>query len=123
MYKPMFAYFLVNEKELFTKDVPLKTKNYFEYSWISVAAVVVLFLGFYFINPFASPNQSDLGTYSESEKELAYNEVTTTLQLISSSLNKGLNKMSHLNNMELGVSKVNYLNELDNTTGQIFKTK
>lgn len=123
MYKPMFAYFLVNEKEQFTKDVPLKTKNYFEYSWISVAAVVVLFLGFYFINPFASPNQDELGTFSESEKELAYNEVTSALQLISSSFNKGMKQMNYLNNMELGVSKVNYLNELDNTTSQIFKSK
>lgn len=120
-YKPMFDYFLVNEKELFTKDVPLKTKNHFDYSWISVAAVVVLFLGFYFINPFANPNQSELGTYSEAEKELAYTEVTNALQLISSSFNKGVNKMNYLNNMELGVSKVNYLNEMDNTTSQIFK--
>ena len=29
MYKPMFTYFLVNEKEQFTKNIPLKTKNTF----------------------------------------------------------------------------------------------
>ena len=53
MYKPIFAYCLVNEKEQFTKDVPLKTKRTFDYTWISVAAVAVLFFGFYFSSPFS----------------------------------------------------------------------
>ena len=54
MYKPMFAYFLVNQQEQFTKDVPLKTKRIFNYKWISVAAVAVLMLGFYFKTPIES---------------------------------------------------------------------
>ena len=50
-YKPMFRYFLVNQQEQFTKDIPLKTKRIFNYKWISVAAVVVLMLGVYFTMP------------------------------------------------------------------------
>jgi len=103
MYKPMFAYFLVNQQEQFTKDVPLKTKKIEIYKWISVAAVAVLMIGFYFNRPVS---QEDLGTYED--PEMAYNEVKKSLEMISTHLNKG-------------ASSINYLNEVDNTTSLIFK--
>ncbi|MFD2824063.1 hypothetical protein ACFS5M_10295 [Lacinutrix iliipiscaria] len=103
MYKPLFTYFLVNQQEQFTKDVPLKSKTNSWYKWISVAAVAVLMLSVYF-------NQSNLGndygTYDD--PEMAYNEVVKSLEMISTHFNKG-------------ASSINYLAEVDNTTSLIFK--
>ena len=64
MYKPMFAYFLGNQQERFTKDVPLKTKTIFNYKWISVAAVAVLMLGFYYGNSISNNDLNANTKYS-----------------------------------------------------------
>jgi len=50
-YKPMFGYFLVNQNERFTKNVPLKSNRKFNYKWLSVAAVAVLLFGIYINRP------------------------------------------------------------------------
>jgi hypothetical protein len=115
-YKPMFDYFLVNQQEQFTKDVPLKTKRTFNYKWISVAAVAVLMLGIYFGK---SINNSDLGTYED--PQLALNEVTKSLEMISESFNKGTSTVGYLNEVNKGTSTLGYLNEIDNATRIIFK--
>lgn len=120
MYKPMFEYFLVNQQEQFTKDIPLKTKRIFNYKWISVAAVVVLMLGFYFNRPI-SDDCAELGTFCESEQELAYNEVVKSLEMISGHFNKGTSTVGYLNEVNKGTSALGYLNEIDNTTSIIFK--
>jgi hypothetical protein len=116
MYKPMFAYFLVNQQEQFTKDVPLKTKKAFSCKWISVAAVAVLMLGIYFTR------SNDLGTYNKSQKELAYNDVVQSLEMISKHFNKGTTTVGYLNQLNKGTSTIGYLNEVENATSIIFKT-
>ena len=115
VYKPMFEYFLVNQQEQFTKDVPLKTKRIFNYKWISVAAVAVLMLGFY----FKSSTKDNLGTYQD--PQMAYNEVVKSLTMISNQFNKGVSTVGYLDEMEKGTSTLRYLNELDNSTQIIFK--
>ena len=95
MYKPMFEYFLVNQQEQFTKDVPLKTKNIFNYKWISVAAVAVLMMGFYFSPIIANSDCNDLGTYCEPEQALE--EVSKQLAMISNHFNKGTQTVGYLN--------------------------
>ena len=115
MYKPMFAYFKVNQQEQFTKDVPLKTKRIFNYKWISVAAVAVLMIGFY----FKSNTQDDLGTYDD--PQMAYNEVVKSLAMISTHFNKGASTVNYLNEMDKGTSAIGYLNEIENTRNLIFK--
>src|SRR5690606_25984977 len=82
MYKPMFAYFSINQKETFTKTVPLKSKKIFSYKWISVAAVAVLLLGFYFSMPVFQEDE-DLGTLDD--RIINYNEVIKNLKLITNS--------------------------------------
>tara|TARA_R110000868_G_scaffold144150_1_gene362923 strand:- start:45444 stop:45923 length:480 start_codon:yes stop_codon:yes gene_type:complete len=115
MYKPMFAYFSVSQQERFTKDVPLKTKGMFNYKWISVAAVAVLLLGFY----FKSHTKDNLGTYDDPQK--AYNEVVKSLAMISTQFNKGTSTVGYLNEMNKGTSTIGYLNEIENTKSLIFK--
>tara|TARA_R110002050_G_scaffold4573_1_gene22068 strand:+ start:51856 stop:52332 length:477 start_codon:yes stop_codon:yes gene_type:complete len=116
MYKPMFTYFLVNKQEQFTKDIPLKTKKVFNYKWISVAAVAVLMLGIYFGNSF----NNDLGTYED--PQLAFNDFSKSMEMISSRFNKGVSTVSYLNEVNKGTSTLGYLNEIENTTSIIFKT-
>ena len=115
MYKPMFAYFLVNQQEQFTKDVPLKTKRVINYKWISVAAVVLLMLGFYFGSSF----NNELGTYDD--PELAFNDFTKSMEMISQKLNKGTSTVGYLNEVNKGTATLGYLNEIENTTSIIFK--
>ena len=115
MYKPMFAYFLGNQQEQFTKDVPLKTKRIFNYKWISVAAVAVLMLGFYF-----GRQPDNVGTIED--PQLAFNEVSNSLAMISSHFNKGASTVNYLNEVNKGTSTLGYLNEIENTTSIIFKS-
>ena len=113
MYKPMFTYFLGNQQEQFTKDVPLKTTRKINYKWISVAAVAVLMLGFYFNQP------TDVGTIED--PQLAFNEVSKALEMISNNFNKGTSTVGYLNEVNKGASTLGYLNEIENTTSIIFK--
>ena len=116
VYKPMFTYFLVNQQEQFTKDVPLKTKRNFNYKWISVAAVAVLMLGFYFGTTLRG---SDLGTYED--PQLAFNEFSKSMEMISEKFNTGTSTFGYLNEVNKGASTLGYLNELENATSIIFK--
>jgi hypothetical protein len=116
VYKPMFGYFLVNKQEQFTKDVPLKTKTIFNYKWISVAAVVVLALGIYF---GTTVGNNDLGTYDD--PEMAFNEFSKSLEMISKNFNKGTATVGYLNEVNKGTATLGYLNEIENTTSIIFK--
>ncbi|MDN3665703.1 hypothetical protein ACFFU1_17135 [Algibacter miyuki] len=116
MYKPMFGYFTVSKQEQFNNDLPLETSRKFNYKWLSVAAVAVLMIGFYFGGNF---NDTDLGTYDDPELALA--EVTRSLEMISQSFNKGVSTVAYLDEVEKGTATLGYLNELDNATELIFK--
>ena len=120
MYKPMFDYFLVNQQEQFTKDVPLTTKKLFNYKWISVAAVAVLMLGISLKEPIVSSYEDyAYGTYDNPEEAL--NEVTKSLAMISNNFNKGASTVGYLNEVNKGTATLGYLNEIENTTSIIFK--
>ncbi|MCX7547545.1 hypothetical protein OS188_06210 [Xanthomarina sp. F1114] len=118
IYKPMFTYFTVNQKETFTKTVPLKSKKTISYKWISVAAVAILLLGIFFNTPIFQ-QEDDLGTFDD--PMTAYNEVVKSLELISNSLNKGTEKLGYLDQLDAGMSKVGYLDEMETKTKIIFK--
>ena len=122
MYKPMFGFFLVSKQEQFNKDIPFETetkatKRNFNYKWLSVAAVAVLMIGFYFGS--GSLNNDDLGTYED--PEVALMELTKSLEMISQNFNKGVSTVNYLDELEKGKATLGYLNEIDNATGLIFK--
>lgn len=117
MYQPMFNYFLSNKQEQFTKDVPLKTKRTINYKWISVAAVAVLMLGFYLGKSIKTTN--DLGTYND--PQMAFNEVSKSLEMISKNFNKGASTVGYLNEVNKGTATLGYLKEMENATNIIFK--
>ena len=125
VYKSMFGYFSICNREQFNKEISFETeaktevktpKRLFNYTWLSVAAVAVLMIGFYF---GSSLSDGDLGTYED--PELALMEVTKSLEMISKSFNKGVATVNYLDEMEKGTATLGYLNEVGNATGIIFK--
>ncbi|MEW4922543.1 hypothetical protein [Algibacter sp. 2305UL17-15] len=121
-YKPMFTYFLGNQQEQFTKDLPLKAKKKFDLKWIAVAAVAVIMLGVYFTPMIgtSSCEENIVGTFCEPEDAL--NEVTKSLAMISNHFNKGVSTVNYLDEVNKGTATLNYLNEVENATRIIFKT-
>lgn len=100
-YKYLFQYFTNAKNETSSKSVPLKPRKN-NYKWLTIAASLVLAIGFYTFNEVKSKNQ-------EKEALQAYFQTKEALQLLSSNFNTGTEKML-------------YLKEFDNTKNQIFKT-
>ncbi|WP_159024012.1 hypothetical protein [Formosa sp. L2A11] len=120
VYKPLFAYYKANKQETYTKAITLKTKHTNVYKWLTVAAVAILMLGFYFKstqNIMSADN--DLGTIQD--PQLAYKEVVKSLELISKSMNKGKATMGYLETYNKGLSTVGYISELEHSSNIIFK--
>ncbi|RIA10101.1 hypothetical protein OE09_1954 [Flavobacteriaceae bacterium MAR_2010_72] len=119
-YRVMFQYFNNTKQEQFTKDVPLKSKTYRLYKWISVAAVALLMLSVF--TQFAGPTQEE-----EREALLAYNQTMEALSLVSSKFNQGATSLNALNmagaQFEKGVTQVGYISEFSTATDKIFKNK
>ncbi|WP_067148466.1 hypothetical protein [Pseudotamlana agarivorans] len=117
VYKSLFTYFSVNQQETFNKALPLKKTPVIPYKWLTaVAATVVLLLGFYLGN--RTKNQ-DLGTFND--PELAFMEVSKSLEMISTKFNQGASTVGYLDEVNKGTSTLNYLNEMENATQIIFK--
>ena len=120
VYKPMFQYFLLTQKEQFTKDVPLKPrKTNTLYKWISIAAITVLMFGVYTqVNQSVEPTDEQL---------LAYNQTMDALNLVSSQFTKGNDNMNALGLMSSsfnkGTENIAYINQFSNTTNKIFKNE
>lgn len=99
-YRPMFNYFSKAKEEQYTKQVPLNTRRKFNYKWISVAAVAVLFLGIYF-----GPDQYQ-DYQDRKEAELAYQQTKEALNLLAVNFGKGTEKMTYLKEFEATTSKI-----------------
>ncbi|MFD2586901.1 hypothetical protein ACFSQJ_08165 [Croceitalea marina] len=99
-YRPMFSYFSKAKEEQYTKQVPLNTRRNFNYKWISVAAVAVLFLGIYF-----GPEKYQ--DYQDRKKaELAYQQTKEALNLLAVNFGKGTEKITYLKEFEATTSKI-----------------
>ena len=121
-YRVMFQYFNKTKQEHFTKDVPLKSKTYSLYKWISVAAVAVLMLTVF----TQFDNKKTLNDLN-SEELLAYNQTMEALNLVSSKFDKGATSLNALNiagtQFEKGAEQVGYISEFSTATNKIFKNE
>jgi hypothetical protein len=98
-YAPMFQYFNQAKEERFTKQVPLQPrKNY--YKWVSIAAVAVFMIGFYFYNPTPEP-VSLADEYTQEEIDSA----KEALALLAMNFNKGTEQLYHLEEFEKNTNK------------------
>jgi len=113
-YKPMFNYFLVNQQEQFTKDIPLKTKRKFNYKWLSVAAVAVLMFGIYI------KSGVDNELKPTAEERLAFNKA---MGLMSKAFNKSKAQVNYLSVMDKAGTQVDYLKEMENPIGRVVSIK
>jgi len=96
-YKGLFNYFSSssNEKSDRKLNLPKKTTNL---KWLSVAAIVIFFIGVYSIN------QNNIS--EKEEAMLAYLETQKALNIISQNLNKGNHAIAQLQTFEETQNKI-----------------
>jgi hypothetical protein len=124
-YQIMFQYFNTTEQEdLYTKQIPLKVKESNRYKWMSVAAVLLLSLGF-----FTSQFNTDKLTYSELtlQEQKAYNQAVDVINLVGSKFGQGESNMAALalmsSKLSQGTETFEYFSEFSKTTNKIFASK
>ena len=119
-YRPVFQYFTTNRKEVFTKDVPLKTKTKSLYQWISVAAVSILMLGIFLPRTLMGPTDHEVA-----EAMQTYEQTMEALSLLSAGMNKGKQELNSLAlvtaTLNDGMSQASKLREFSKATNKIFK--
>ncbi|WP_353778715.1 hypothetical protein [Winogradskyella sp. 3972H.M.0a.05] len=133
-YRAMFQYFQQTKQEHYTKDVPLKTNRTRRlYQWISVAAVAVLMVGFYFQQPSEQEKQDALYAYNQTKAALELlssnfsggKESMNLLSVASTNINEGISGMGALNvatsNLEKGAQHMNYVSEFSKQTNKLLK--
>ena len=117
-YQAMFRYFSVAKEEQFTKHVPLtpRKKNYLK--WISVAAVAVLTVGFYFTLP-NNNKAKEWGDLSQSEQEVAQE----AFAMLFDNFGKGAEKVGYLETFNEGTQHVNHLEEFKRNTNKFLPNR
>ena len=104
-YRPMFGYFVKEASQEFEKAVPLKPRRQ-NVKWLSIAASLVLMISLYAIFTTQQEKNEDLGTYDD--PEIAFQETQKALNMLSNQVN-------------VGVSGVEYLGEYEKSKNKIFK--
>lgn len=124
-YRSLFQYFAQTKNEQLSEDVQLfpkenATKNYTLYKWLSVAAIAVLMIGFYF-----QTNQKRGIEDLSQEELLAYNQTMEVLSMVSTQFNNGKETMGVLNlvseKLNEGAENVQYINEFSKATDKLIK--
>ncbi len=105
-YTPIFNYFAAAKQEQFDKEVVLESdasakKMKFNYKWLSVAAVGLLFFGVYFGNTYFEQKEKE-----RMATEYAYQETKKALDFLSENFNKGTEKVAYLNQFEKTKQKI-----------------
>jgi len=96
-YKDLFSYFTTSSLEKSSKEIVIPPRSV-NLRWLSVAAVVIFFIGIY------SVNQNSI---SEKEEAMqAYAETQKALNMISHNLKKGNNAIAQLETFEKTQNKI-----------------
>jgi hypothetical protein len=122
-YKALFGYFNRAQKEVFTKDIPLQTKNKVRvYQWISIAAVAILMFGI--MIPQMGNTPKTFADYSAEEQEL-YTKAKSALAMLSTNFNEGASSMNVLEmaskNFNTGIYKASFVTEFGRSTNKFLK--
>ncbi len=128
-YKDMFQYFS-NESQITSIhiDNAVSSTNIPWYTWLGVAASIVLIVGLFMTNiiPGMDTEQTplltleqDLGTYED--PQLALQKTKEVLNLVSQFMNEGKKDLVYLNEFENAKKKLVYLNEFENTKNSLIK--
>ena len=124
-YKTMFQYFNATKQEdLYTKDVPLKTKKSHIYQWISVAALLVLSLGI-FTTQFGNKKM----TYSQlsAQEQKDYDQAVEVFSLVGSKFEQAESNVAAFglmsNKLSEGAEQFEPVSEFSEATDKIFKSK
>lgn len=108
-YKPLFGYAVQAKNEKFTATIlfpKTKSKKSNRVVWLSIAASAVVFLGVGLFT-FDSYNESqaqDLGTIDD--PQVAFRETQKALNMISTSVNKGIGGMRYLKEYEQSKNRI-----------------
>ncbi|NNF19398.1 MAG: hypothetical protein HKN61_06440 [Flavobacteriaceae bacterium] len=100
-YGPMFDYFAQAKEETYTGSMPRKSGNRKKiYSWLSVAAVIGIGLGLFLENRYSAQQEE------QEHAEYAYQETRKALQLLTSNLDRGTEKVAYLHEFEIATEKI-----------------
>ena len=113
-HKELFSFFSDSSLETSNRTIALddKKKKIISLKWLSIAAMLVFFVGIYSVY---QQNESE-----KEEARLAYIETQKALDLISSSLNKGTGAIAQLDNFNKGTDAMAQLQTFGSTQKKIF---
>ncbi|MDI1316143.1 hypothetical protein [Flavobacterium sp.] len=108
-YKPLFGYAVQAKNEQFTATIPLlkpQNKKSNRIVWLSIAASAVVFLGvgLFTFESYNKTEAQDLGTIDD--PEVAFRETQKALNMISTSVNKGIGGMRYLKDYEQSKNRI-----------------
>lgn len=110
-YKELFNFFDNSSLESSKRSITLEKKS-ISIKWLSIAAMLVLFIGIYSVY---QQNQAE-----KEEARLAYAETQKALDLISQSLNKGTDAIAQLDNFNKGTEAMAQLKTFEDVQKRIF---
>lgn len=124
VYKPIFEYFEHTRYQKFTKAIQLKPqKKKAIYKWISIAAMLFVMVAVY-TKSNSNPKITTIAQLPENDQK-TYNKTKEIFSLIASKLeqsSKPLNALNLIsNNLNKGVQKLSYVNQFSITTQKFFK--
>lgn len=127
-YKNLFQFFSAESQVTTTSEVNLGTNKIPWYTWIGVAASIVLIMGLFMTNllPGVNPDQppilvveEGLGTYDD--PQIALQKTKEALDLVAQLMNEGKKDLAYLNEFDTAKKELVYLNEFENAKNQITK--
>jgi len=113
-HKEMFNFFSNSSLETSSRTIELSRKNIriIPVKWLSIAAMLVFFIGVYTIY---QQNETE-----KQEAQLAYMETQRALDLISNSLNRGSGAIAQLDKFNKGTDAMAQLQNFGNAQKKVF---